>query len=88
MHHILFHFIIIVYNILTNRLMVYFDLVGMCPEGYLYIATGGAEANTAFFFGTMVLLGVITASWTIACFQFSPSTSIASWAADRRSAPS
>lgn len=35
----------------------------MFPEGYLYVAVGSpGEGNTAFLFGLMVLLGVITAS--------------------------
>jgi zinc transporter ZupT len=35
----------------------------MFPEGYLYVSVGSSgEGNTAFLFGTMTLLGVITAS--------------------------
>merc|ERR1740138_1309982 len=35
----------------------------MIPEGYLYVAVGSpGEGNTAFMFGLMILLGVITSS--------------------------
>ena len=41
-----------------------------------------------YFLGFVAVLVGLVLFLVIACFQFSPSTSIASWAADRRSAPS